>query len=92
MKLGGGQGDLSDRIKTHTREQIFCFGPDGLLRRQDYTVDILGGDRIELCIRLSRSRRDHHPDHSAGLRLAGRLPARPGPAAVAIDMGEITMH
>ena len=32
-----------DHIKTHTREQISCFGPDGLLRRQDYTVDILGG-------------------------------------------------
>lgn len=32
-----------DHIKSHTREQIFCFGPDGLLRRQDYTVDILGG-------------------------------------------------
>ncbi len=32
-----------DHIKSHTREQISCFGPDGLLRRQDYTVDILGG-------------------------------------------------
>jgi hypothetical protein len=32
-----------DRIKSHTREQISCFGPDGLLRRHDYTVDILGG-------------------------------------------------
>jgi hypothetical protein len=31
------------RIKSHTREQISCFGPDGLLRRHDYTVDILGG-------------------------------------------------
>ena len=30
-------------IKSHTREQISCFGPDGLLRRHDYTVDILGG-------------------------------------------------
>jgi hypothetical protein len=30
-------------IKTHTRTQISCFGPDGLLRRHDYTVDILGG-------------------------------------------------
>jgi hypothetical protein len=30
-------------IKSHTREQIFCYGPDGLLRRHDYTVDILGG-------------------------------------------------
>ena len=32
-----------DRVKSHTREQISCFGSDGLLRRHDYTVDILGG-------------------------------------------------
>ena len=32
-----------DRIKSHAKEQISCFGPDGLLRRHDYTVDILGG-------------------------------------------------
>jgi hypothetical protein len=30
-------------VKSHTREQILCFGPDGLLRLHDYTVDILGG-------------------------------------------------
>lgn len=32
-----------EHIKSHTKEQISCFGPDGLLRRHDYTVDILGG-------------------------------------------------
>ena len=32
-----------ERIASHTRTQISCFGPDGLLRRHDYTVDILGG-------------------------------------------------
>jgi hypothetical protein len=32
-----------DHVKSHTKEQISCFGPDGLLRRHDYTVDILGG-------------------------------------------------
>jgi hypothetical protein len=32
-----------DRIKTHTRQQVSCFGPDGLLRRHDFTIDILGG-------------------------------------------------
>ena len=32
-----------DSVKSHTREQFSCFGPDGLLRRHDYTVDILGG-------------------------------------------------
>jgi hypothetical protein len=28
-------------IKTHTRKQVFCFGPDGLLRRHDFTIDIV---------------------------------------------------
>jgi hypothetical protein len=32
-----------EEVKSHTREQIFCFGSDGLLRRHDYSVDILGG-------------------------------------------------
>jgi hypothetical protein len=32
-----------DHIRSHSKEQISCFGPDGLLRRHDYTVDILGG-------------------------------------------------
>jgi len=32
-----------DYVKTHTRQQISCFGPDGLLRRHDFTMDILGG-------------------------------------------------
>ena len=31
-----------DYIATHTREQISYFGPDGLLRRHQYTVDVLG--------------------------------------------------
>jgi hypothetical protein len=30
-------------IASHTRTQITHFGPDGLMRRHDYTVDILGG-------------------------------------------------
>src|SRR5258708_32441745 len=32
-----------EHIKSHTRQQISCFGPDGLLRRHDFTIDILGG-------------------------------------------------
>lgn len=30
-------------LATHTRQQITRVGPDGLIRRHDYTVDILGG-------------------------------------------------
>jgi hypothetical protein len=33
-----------DTVKSHTKTQIFCFGPDGLLRRHDYIVDVLGGN------------------------------------------------
>lgn len=32
-----------DWVKSHTRFQTSYFGPDGLLRRHDYTVDLLGG-------------------------------------------------
>jgi hypothetical protein len=28
---------------THSREQISYYGPDGLLRRHDFQIDILGG-------------------------------------------------
>ena len=30
-------------IASHTRRQVSYFGPDGLIRRHDYTVDVLGG-------------------------------------------------
>jgi len=32
-----------DNVASHTRTQVTHFGPDGLMRRHDYTVDILGG-------------------------------------------------
>jgi hypothetical protein len=31
-----------DSIASHTRNQTSYFGPDGLLRRHEYTVDVLG--------------------------------------------------
>ena len=32
-----------DNVASHSREQITYFGADGLLRRHDYAVDVLGG-------------------------------------------------
>ncbi|MDQ0899543.1 MULTISPECIES: hypothetical protein [unclassified Paenibacillus] len=32
-----------DHIASHSREQISYFGEDGLLRRHDYTVNVMGG-------------------------------------------------
>lgn len=34
---------LPESIATHSREQEFYFGPDFLLRRHDYQVDVSGG-------------------------------------------------
>jgi hypothetical protein len=34
-----------DDIASHTREQISYFGQDGLLRRHEYVVDVMGGAR-----------------------------------------------
>jgi hypothetical protein len=36
------QVTFPDHIKGHTRTQVFCFGPDGLLRRHDFTIDVVG--------------------------------------------------
>ena len=55
-----------EHIKTHTREQFSCFGLDGLLRRHDFTIDILGGAPGQLYATDYRERRrHHHPDHAA---------------------------
>jgi hypothetical protein len=34
---------VPDSIASHSREQVACFGPDGLLQRHQYRVDIMGG-------------------------------------------------
>ncbi|MBC7801434.1 MAG: hypothetical protein H7Z10_12505 [Gemmatimonadaceae bacterium] len=40
MMLRGLSARFPDGIHTHTREQRFYFGADGLLRRQDYEVEV----------------------------------------------------
>ena len=37
------QVTFPDSVTSHNRIQVTHFGPDGLMRRHDYTVDILGG-------------------------------------------------
>ena len=66
-----------DHIKSHTREQISCFGPDGLLRRHDFTIDVNAGAPAMLyAIDYRDVDGHHHPHHATGL--AGRRPNRPG--------------
>lgn len=82
-----------DHIKTHTRRQISCFGPDGLLRRHDFTIDVLGGatgllyatghrDVDGITIPTTRRGYAWHDDYQLV----------PDPLLVAIDMGDITIR
>jgi hypothetical protein len=78
-----------DHIETHSREQVFCFGPDGLLRRHDFAIDILGGVPSQLNatgyrdvdgIIIPATRRAYAPEGDGQLVM------------VAIDMDKITIR
>ena len=82
-----------DNIKSHTREQISCFGPDGLLRRHDYTVDILGG---ATGLNYASDYRDVDgiiiPTKRRIYAYEGDYQLVPEPLLVKIDMGEIMVR
>jgi hypothetical protein len=82
-----------DHIKSHTREQISCFGPDGLLRRHDYTVDILGG---ATGLNYASEYRDVEgilvPSKRRIYAYEGNYRLVPEPLLVKIDMGEISIN
>jgi hypothetical protein len=79
-------------VKSHSREQISCFGPDGLLRRHDYTVDILGG---ATGLNYASDYRDVDgiifPTKRRVYAYEGDYQLVKEPLLVAIDMGEISL-
>ena len=81
-----------DRVKSHSRVQISCFGPDGLLRRHDYTVDILGG---ATGLNYASEYRDVDgiiiPTKRRIYAYEGDYQLVPEPLLVKIDMGEISV-
>ncbi len=81
-----------DSIKSHTREQISCFGPDGLLRRHDYTVDILGG---ATGLNYASEYRDVDgiivPTRRRVYAYEGNYEPVKEPLLVAIDMSEVSL-
>jgi hypothetical protein len=82
-----------DHIKTHTREQISCFGSDGLLRRQDYTVDILGGaPGLNYASHYRELDGIIIPSKRRIYGWKGDYQLVPGPLLIAIDMSEITIR
>ena len=81
-----------DNVKSHSKVQISCFGPDGLLRRHDYTVDILGG---ATGLNYASDYRDVDgiivPTKRRVYAYEGDYQLVKEPLLVAIDMGEITL-
>jgi hypothetical protein len=81
-----------DTVKSHTREQISCFGPDGLLRRHDYTVDILGGATgLNYAYDYRNVDGIIVPTKRRVYAYEGDYQLVNEPLLVAIDMGEITL-
>ena len=82
-----------DRIASHTKTQVTHFGPDGLMRRHDYTVDILGGAtganyisdyRDVQGIMMPTKRRIYAYD--------GAMQKVPEPMLVSLDFGNIILR
>jgi hypothetical protein len=81
-----------DNIRSHTREQIFCFGHNHLLRRQDYTVDVLGGaPGLNYALDFRNVEGIVFPTKRRVFAYEGDFQPIREPLLVGIDMGEITL-
>lgn len=78
-----------DHVKSHTRQQVSCFGPDGLLRRHDFTIDIVGGAAESLLYATG-----YRDVEGIVIPATRRAYASEGDqlVMVAIDMGEIIIR
>ena len=82
-----------ETVKSHTREQISCFGPDGLLRRHDYTVDILGGATgLNYASQYRNVNGIVFPTKRRIYAYEGDYRLVPEPLLVSIEMAEITTN
>jgi hypothetical protein len=92
-KVACFKSQFPDSIAGHMRKQISYFGPDGLLRRHEYTVDVLGNTpglnyasdyRVANGLMVAHKRRVFRYD------IEKRKVAEP--LLVAIDIHEIEFH
>jgi hypothetical protein len=81
-----------DNVTSHTREQIFCFGSNGWLRRHDYTVDVLGGaPGLNYAFDYRNVDGIVFPTKRRVFAYEGDYQPVKEPLLVAIDMGQITL-
>ena len=83
-----------DSIDTHSRRQSFYFDPDGLLRRHDYTPDVIS--RFARAAHLTDAHRQAgglvFPTRRRVVPKGPRNRALPGPTLVSIELDEIEVY
>jgi hypothetical protein len=76
-----------DRIATHSKAQDFYFGPDGLLRRHDYHVDVAGGfAAAHLVSDYVEVEGIHLPARRRAYQRGDDMRPKPKPLMVSIDL------
>jgi hypothetical protein len=80
-------------IASHTREQLTYFGPDGLMRRHDDSVDVLGGATGAHYIHDYRDVSGIKVPHRRRIYPRGSNNERvPEPVLISIDAIHISLH
>jgi hypothetical protein len=86
------QVTFPEEVRSHTRQQNFCFGADGLLRRHDYTVDILGGGTgLNYASEYREVDGLMFPTKRRVYAYVGDYQLVPEPLLVAVDISRITL-
>jgi hypothetical protein len=79
-----------DSVASHTREQVSYFGEDGLLRRHEYTVDVMNGARgVNYASDYREADGILVPTKRRVYAYDDRKNKIPAPLLVAIDFGDI---
>jgi len=81
-------------LDAHCAEQIFWIGPDGLLRRNDYTVEVIGrwARAAHRCERYAEAGGLLFPTRRRVYPRPRNLRALPGPVLVALDLDRIEVR
>jgi hypothetical protein len=83
-------------VASHGSEQVFHFDPDGLLRRHDYTPEVLIGDSDHLAVAHYTDRHKRYdgisfPTRRHAVALQPNGATMPEPILVAIDIRHVTV-
>ena len=89
----GLRAKFPDSIATHSREQDFYFGPDGLLRRHDYHVDVAGGfAAVQLVSDFVEVQGLRFPTRRRAYQRGDDLRPKLNPLMVSIDISDFVLR